>query len=90
MEYEVIEKNSIYYPALLKIIENPPEQLYARGDISLLNEPCIAVIGSRSCTETGTEIAINISKDLCNYNFCIVSGLALGIDSASHKRCTFG
>lgn len=85
MNYKIIDKNHKNYPVLLKIIENPPERLYAMGDTTLLNEPCFAIIGSRSCTEKGIEIATNIAKELCNYNFCIVSGMAIGIDTAAHS-----
>ena len=89
MEYRIIEKDSPNYPALLKIIDDPPKQLYAMGNTGLLNEPCFAIIGSRSCTEKGAKLATNIAKELCTYNFCIVSGMALGIDTAAHKRSYF-
>lgn len=90
MEYKIIEKNEKEYPALLKIIENPPKQLYAMGNTDLLNEPCFAIIGSRSCTERGIELATSMARELCNYNLCIVSGMALGIDTAAHRGAVLG
>ena len=89
MNYKLIRRNSAEYPAMLKYIKDPPKQLYCMGDTRLLNEPCFAIIGSRSCTEKGEKLAERMAMELCEYNLCIVSGMALGIDSAAHRRCNF-
>ena len=73
------------YPALLKQINNPPPLLYIHGNPSLLNDPQLAVVGSRSPTQSGLSNAYEFSKFLANSGLCITSGLALGVDGAAHK-----
>lgn len=84
---QIIHKGDNVYPQLLSLIKNPPECLYVMGDSSILNSNTIAVIGSRNMTDYGREITKNIVKDLTLAGMCIVSGLALGIDSVAHRTC---
>ena len=72
------------YPENLKNIENPPKQLYLEGNIELINEPGIAVIGSRTCTEYGKKNAKKFAKELSLYGLTVISGLAIGVDSFAH------
>ncbi len=72
------------YPENLKDIENPPKQLYLEGNIELINEPGIAVIGSRICTEYGKKNAKKFAKELSLYGLTVISGLAIGVDSFAH------
>lgn len=72
------------YPEILKYIPKPPKQLYILGDEKILNEKCIAIIGSRVCTPEGAKIAEKFSKELSERGICIVSGMAKGIDTAAH------
>lgn len=72
------------YPEKLKNIKNPPKQLYVLGDEKILNEPCIAIIGSRICTPEGEKLAEKFAKELSKSGICIVSGMAKGIDTAAH------
>jgi len=81
---KVIKKDNKEFPKKLLKINNPPEQLYVLGDISLLNKKSLAIIGSRDCTEYGHTQAIRFAKEIAKENICIVSGLAKGIDSAAH------
>jgi len=73
------------YPELLRQINDPPALLYASGDISLLHEPQIAIVGSRHCTPGGAQNAYDFSTQLAAAGFTITSGMALGIDSAAHR-----
>ncbi len=73
------------FPKLLSQIHDPPKQLYCRGNISLLNSSCFAVVGTRKLTNYGKETAQQIARDLANNGFTIVSGLALGIDAIAHQ-----
>ncbi len=75
------------YPEKLKNIKKPPNQLYCNGNIELFNMPAIAIIGSRCCSEYGVKMAEKFSKQLSENGFCIVSGMATGIDSVAHKAC---
>lgn len=69
---------------LFHTIKNPPKKLYAKGNIDLLNKTCFSVIGSRNATKYGEEMTKKFVKELIKYDVCIVSGLAIGIDSFSH------
>ncbi|WP_039669637.1 DNA-processing protein DprA [Coxiella burnetii] len=73
------------YPTLLKEIPDPPKKLYIMGDPLILNQPQFAIVGSRNPTVTGCEIAQEMAEKLVQAGFHITSGLALGIDAASHR-----
>lgn len=73
------------FPAQLMQNNDSPKQLYVEGNINLLSMPSIAIVGSRKCTEYGIKQAKRFSKELSQKGICIVSGLALGIDSIAHQ-----
>ncbi len=82
IQVEVGEEN---YSKLLLQIPDPPKRLYCRGNVSLLNSSCFAVVGTRKLTSYGKETAQQIVRDLANNGFTVVSGLALGIDAVAHQ-----
>lgn len=84
---KIIEYNSEKYPVFLKKIDNPPEKLYAEGNLELLNSKAISIIGSRACSISGIKSAKQFAKDLASNGITIVSGMALGIDTAAHTGC---
>lgn len=63
----------------------PPLLLFYKGDISIINMPCIAVIGTREITPNGEKAGMYISREFAKRGFCIVSGLAIGCDTIGHK-----
>ncbi len=73
------------YPKSLLEISDPPPYLYAKGNLALLNQTSIAIVGSRNASVQGEKNAEDFAFDLCSYGLCIVSGLALGIDGAAHR-----
>lgn len=73
------------YPQALLEINDPPPFLYAKGNINLLNQACIAVVGSRSASVQGEKNAHAFSLELAQHGLTIVSGMALGIDGAAHR-----
>jgi DNA processing protein len=73
------------YPGLLKEISDPPPLLFVRGRPELLALPQIAIVGSRNPSTLGLETAAAFAKTLSQHGFVITSGLALGIDAASHQ-----
>ncbi len=83
----IIQKEEKNYPALLQSIKNAPQEIYVKGDESCLHLPCITVVGSRNMTEYGREMTQKIVKDLTLAGMCIVSGLAIGVDSVAHQTC---
>lgn len=87
MEPVLIEYASEKYPERLRYIENPPSRLYALGNINVLNELGIAVVGSRTHTQYGERMCKRFTKNLVEYNINIISGLAYGIDSIAHETC---
>lgn len=62
-----------------------PLLLFYKGDISIINMPCIAVIGTREITPNGEKAGMYISREFAKRGFCIVSGLAIGSDTVGHK-----
>lgn len=70
-----------HYPFQLKQLENPPFVLFYKGDLSLLNQKLICVIGARECSEEGKKLV----QRLCQYPFVFISGLAKGIDGCVHE-----
>ena len=85
--HHILTWDSPEYPALLKEINDPPIILYAKGELSCLQQPKLAVVGSRNPTVTGSENARKFTKELATYGITIVSGLALGIDAQAHIGC---
>lgn len=74
------------YPNLLRHIDNPPALLYVKGDISFLNSvKSIGIVGTRKASEYGLTMAHDLSHDLALNNVAVISGGALGIDSAAHQ-----
>lgn len=74
------------YPEQLRKIKNPPKQLYLKGNIELLKQNCIAIIGSRSCTKNGENLTKKFASELSEQGLTIVSGMAKGIDAIAHRK----
>jgi DNA processing protein len=72
------------YPRRLSEIAAPPPLLFIRGDPALLNEPQIAIVGTRNPTAGGIETAQGFAGYLAGLGLVVTSGLALGIDGAAH------
>ena len=72
------------YPAILKQIADPPLVLYVAGQVSALNKPGVAVIGTRHPTIYGRETARRFGFQLAAAGYVVVSGLASGIDTEAH------
>lgn len=79
-----IENN--IYPQKLKEITNPPKQLYLEGNVQLLNENSIAIIGSRNCSENGKQLTRKFAYELSKQGLIIISGMAKGIDTIAHEE----
>ncbi len=81
----LVAMGSDCYPEHLAEIYDPPLVLYVRGDVRLLLEVGIAIIGTRHPTPYGLGMAERLSQDLANCGLVIISGMARGIDSIAHK-----
>jgi DNA processing protein len=84
-ENRIIESDSDDYPELLRRIPDPPTLLYIVGNAEALHLPALSIVGSRNPTQGGKENAYEFAKHLGRSGFCIVSGLAQGIDTSAHE-----
>ena len=78
---------SPHYPNGLRHLDRPPPVLFVRGPHGDLPaaQRCVAVIGARHCTELGRSIARDLGASLARAGLVVVSGLAIGIDTAAHE-----
>ncbi|HUP58814.1 MAG TPA: DNA-processing protein DprA [Thermoanaerobaculia bacterium] len=81
----VITRIDPAYPPLLKEIIDPPLALHVRGDASLLVKPSVAMVGSRRASPYAINAAHSLGRQLAKAGLAIVSGLARGVDAASHQ-----
>jgi len=73
------------YPEELKKIKDAPNPLYYIGILPAPNEKCFAIVGTRHCSAYGQQTALKISGQLADAGLTIVSGMAPGIDTFSHR-----
>ncbi|CAG0972053.1 partial DNA processing protein DprA, partial [Rhodocyclaceae bacterium] len=73
------------YPASLLDLHDAPLLLYANGDLGVLQRKGLAIVGARNATQSGQETATDFAATLASRGWCIISGLASGIDQAAHK-----
>lgn len=76
--------NDEAYPCLLREIPDAPLLLFYRGDVSLLQNASVGVVGARSCTREGMSVAVDIVRGLSKAGVTAISGLARGIDRVVH------
>ena len=97
-EYNLIQQNGVEvitrkdpdYPELLKEIPDVPAVLYIKGNRAFLKNTAIAMVGSRQASVYGLSVAEKFARQLAEYGITIISGLARGIDTASHRGCLLG
>ena len=86
----VLSMDDPLYPRRLKEIYDPPIVLYVRGDAEVLNKPGIAMVGTRHPTPYGSGMAERLSCDLAGQGLVVISGMARGVDTASHRGAISG
>jgi DNA processing protein len=79
-----VDNRSSEYPPLLRELTDAPLGLYRRGDYGF-DAPCVAIVGSRRTTLYGQATAKKLGYELARLGFCVVSGLARGIDTFAHE-----
>ena len=92
-EWELLKKHGVSvalpgeaaYPERLAALDSAPPLLYHRGAWLPTDANAVGIVGSRSCTTYGLKMAERIAADLAKAGWCVVSGLARGIDGAAHK-----
>ncbi|HEY2778229.1 MAG TPA: DNA-processing protein DprA [Gaiellaceae bacterium] len=75
------------FPARLRKIHDPPPGLFVRGSavLTVLDAPCVAVVGARACSAYGATVATELARGLARAGVVVVSGMARGIDGAAHR-----
>jgi DNA processing protein len=85
MTYQAVKRRETAFPPLLRELYDPPRQLYLRGgSAELLHEPAVAIVGARSCSSYGAQVARMLGRELSAAGVIVVSGLARGIDGEAH------
>jgi DNA processing protein len=77
--------NEPAYPVALAAIEDAPPCLILLGDDARLAQPCVALVGARNASGNGQKLARDLAQGLAAAGWCVVSGLARGIDGAAHQ-----
>jgi DNA processing protein len=85
MEMEIKTLKPADFPELLKEIPSPPKELYLIGELPAEDKIYLAVVGTRKFSNYGKDACEKIISGLRGFNFVIVSGLALGLDSIAHR-----
>jgi len=73
------------YPQTLLQIYDPPVLLYVRGDLQVLNQPSISIVGTRRPTLYGTQMAERLGREIAARGVVVVSGMARGVDAIAHQ-----
>ncbi len=84
---QIILQDDENYPKSLINFDDAPYTLFAKGDLSLLNQDAIAVVGTRMPSNYGVYATNKIVEEVAKAGLVIISGLAYGVDSLSHKKC---
>ncbi len=81
----VLTQSCSDFPASLRAIPDPPALLSCRGDLTCLQQPVVAIVGSRAATEYGRRASGWLAAELAAMGVTVVSGVASGIDAAAHR-----
>lgn len=82
---KLIESTDLEYPNKLLEIKEYPKELYVIGNEKLLCKKAIGIVGARESTGYGEKCARSFAREISKANICIVSGMAIGIDTAAHE-----
>lgn len=83
-EIKLININDKHYPEKLKNIYDPPVVIFTKGNLELLNQKSLGIVGSRNADEYGLKQSYNMAYNLSKNDLVIISGLAKGIDKMAH------
>ncbi len=86
----VLTFNDPLYPSLLGRIPDPPPILYGIGNPEVLKGDLVAIVGSRQCSTYGIKAAKELARGLASHGIGVVSGLAIGVDTAAHQGALSG
>lgn len=81
---QYITEDNNYYPKNLRDIKNHPPIISVRGNIDTLTKKNVAMVGTRHSTGAGMDFMSELARRFAEHNFVVVSGMAMGTDSAAH------
>lgn len=84
-QHHVLTHDAPEYPALLNEIQTAPPLLFVEGDVSVLETPQLAIVGSRNASPSNQKTAFGFAQSLARSGCTITSGLASGIDTSAHQ-----
>ena len=73
------------YPSDLRKAKNPPPVITVRGNLELLRRDMVSIVGTRHATAAGMELVADIAHEFATHNTVVVSGMAIGTDTAAHR-----
>ena len=83
-EIDVLTWDDARFPKTLRELKDAPVILFAHGAIKKGDEDAVAIVGTRAASEGATKVATMLAYELSLRGLCVVSGLAMGIDTAAH------
>lgn len=84
-DWQLLALGDEHYPPMLRVLSDAPGVIFVRGDVKILAQPQLAMVGARSASAEGRSNAFRLAKTLADNGFVVTSGLATGIDAASHE-----
>ncbi|HXF07352.1 MAG TPA: DNA-processing protein DprA [Candidatus Acidoferrales bacterium] len=84
-QHHLLRLGETAYPQRLAILPGAPPLLFVKGDPEVLDQPAVAIVGSRNPSGHGRRVASDFAGELVHYGLVITSGLAVGIDAAAHR-----
>lgn len=90
LDIGIMAQSDDIYPDSLRNLQSPPALLFYRGNPECLYGKCISVVGSRLASLKGLEATKKLCEELSRCGVTIISGLAMGIDTAAHEGCLAG
>lgn len=86
LDIKIITRADENFPEKLLHVDDPPYYIFYKGDLSLLNDKCVAIVGTRMPSSYGITVTERFAKELALAGGVIVSGLAYGVDSIAHRK----
>src|SRR5213078_3914260 len=85
--YRFLARSDDAFPALVRELHDPPPGLFLRGEAEadLLSEAAVAIVGARSCSSYGRQVARQLGRELAGPGLAVVSGMARGVDAEAHR-----
>lgn len=83
-EIDLLTWDDARFPKPLRELKDAPVVLFVRGTLKKGDENSVAIVGTRAASEGAIEIATTLARELALRGLCVVSGLAMGIDTAAH------